>query len=263
MANADIGKINFRNHTPYLNNVVSLSHAPNSEEGYNSTGNRDGLYGGHSVFDIEGKIISRIDDLVRPELKSDVRPEYSKSVFNCEMSLRSPDESPIDTTSWIDKSNTLDTWFPLEDYYFANEPLALQITQMDGDPNIVGQVYDLRKEIAYGGGTGIIPLPDLNGVYDSQAVYGKFSVSFDRHYADFNNDGVVDWVDFTVLAGDWGKGIPSIGGVPGVPYNSLADIAVTPGHDPIALPGTTTSYFDGVVDWADVASFAQSWLAGN
>lgn len=248
VANADIGKLDAINRISYLDNVVSMSHAPNSEEGYNSTGNKDLPYGGHVVFNIEGKIISMIDDTLHPELMSDVRPEYSQSVFNCEMSLRSPDGSPMDTESWSDKSNNLEVRFPLS-YYFGNEPLTLQITQMNADPNMIGNVYDLRKEIHYGSGTGVIALPDLNGIYNSEEVYGKFSVYFDRNLADFNNDGIINLQDFSLLAQEWGK-----------TGNSLADIAIAVGNIGIVLPGTTTPYFDGVVDIADVMYFADNWL---
>jgi hypothetical protein len=239
--------------SPYTNSHILLNHIQGTKEGVDFVG--DGKY--YPMFNPEGiasKTISGVNDPTYGylELDRDSRPVESKSIYNCELSLISEDGSPIDTTNWNSKEN------PLSIYHnfgggapgtFEDDTLTLQITQMVGDPNMVGNVYDLRKEIHYGSGTGIIPLPDLNGVYNSEEVYGKFSVYFDRNLADFNNDRIINLQDFSLLAQEWGK----VG-------NSLADIAISEGNAGIVLPGTTTPYFDGVVDIADIMYFADNWL---
>jgi hypothetical protein len=118
---------------------------------------------------------------------------------------------------------------------FANDSITFQ--QFDpNDPNVAYPVYDVRKAIYYNDGNIQIANTPA-GTYSPDEPYAHGAVYFDRNLADFNNDGIVDLLDFFLLSQEWGK-----------TGNSLADIAIAVGNTGIVLPGTTSPYFDGVVD---------------
>jgi hypothetical protein len=251
VANASNGALSTYNYVGDSFDTIAhdLVHRPEGAELLDSKDKKFDSNAIPHIYDSFSKVITRVESHPYPELRYDARGTDSNSVAEYELSLIS---RTGDTSDWVNKSNYLTFALPLaqsNNYDFGNEPLTLQITQMNGDPNMVGKVYDLRKEISYGNGTGVITLPDLNGTYNSEEVYGKFSVFFDRNLADFNNDGIINLQDFSLLAQEWGKA-----------GNSLADIAIAVGNTGIVLPGTTTPYFDGVVDIADVIEFAENWL---
>jgi len=130
---------------------------------------------------------------------------------------------------------------------FENKTLTLQQFN-PSDPNVAYPVYDVRKEIHYN--SGIVPIADVpSGTYDPEVPYAHGAIHFNRNLADFNNDGHVDSLDEKILLSEYGKGTYE------APVKSLADIAISNPAGGIALPGSTTPYFDGVVDWADAQAF--------
>jgi len=122
------------------------------------------------MFSPSGQGTKIVSILPEYELDVDIRPWNSTSTFHMELSLHSQDNTPMSASmqNWL----KIDIPYADDPYYydFGNDTITLQFTQMDGDPNIVGNIYDLRKEIAYGSGTAVINLPDLDGVYDSEEV---------------------------------------------------------------------------------------------
>jgi len=60
---------------------------------------------------------------------------------------------------------------PIEDivYDFDGKEITLTVNGVD---------YDVKQLISDGGGTGIIPLPNLSGTYNSGEVYETVTVSF-------------------------------------------------------------------------------------
>jgi hypothetical protein len=218
----------------------------------------------YPMFNPEGqasKIVSEMEDPnpIYKELIIDVRPLDSLTPVYCEASLISSGNDPLYPYLWFNRFNYLRFYLPnatdpstLADFY--DKSLTLQFTQMDRDPNLVGKVYDLRKEIILGNGTGVINFPDFDTVYESGYPYCKFTLFFDRKYADFNNDGKVNLEDLSILLSEFGT-----------TGNRLADIAISdPGNTVLlsAFMPNTTPYYDGVVDLADLIEFSKYWLVG-
>ena len=130
--------------------------------------------------------------------------------------------------------------------------IEADISQFVGEDNmddkkVIGRVYDANSTAD--------PNDDiLLGTYDcwnmtesGQKVYltvkdgisHRWATSFyDTNIADFNNDGKVNFVDFAMLANDFGKPIG----------NYLTDISGSSGSD-------------GFVDYYDLAELADNWLA--
>lgn len=118
---------------------------------------------------------------------------------------------------------------------FSGEPITVQLDN--------GQRYAVTNINSGSTPDLVIPLPNLNGTYQSGVPYATPSVNF-RKTADLNNSGTVDAVDLALMAGNWlnTDSNPQSG-----PY-LLGDIAGNNG-----LP-------DGQVDLLDFAEFSNQWL---
>lgn len=104
------------------------------------------------------------------------------------------------------------------------------------NPNQKFPVYDIRKVEQWNAGK--IQLPVLNGTFVSEEPYAHFTIYFDRNLADFNNDGKIDFKDYSELANDFGK----------QDGNYITDIS-----GPLGEP-------DGNVDMYDTQEFSENWL---
>jgi len=96
-------------------------------------------------------------------------------------------------------------------------------------------VYDIRDANEFN--NGVIPLPGLDGTYISEKPYSNFQLRFDRFLSDLNDDGKVDFRDYALFAGGWGKKdmenhIANISGSNGIPdYNNVTGNAIIDGYD--------------------------------
>jgi hypothetical protein len=180
---------------------------------------------------IASKIVSEVDG---KELNGDSRPEKSMSGVTLHLGLVSESGNVITISS----ANKLKLCFdPYNQGYgdFGNQPITLQ-QYKPNDPNAFYPVYDIRKVIANNGGE--IPLPNLDGSFDSGQTYAHFVLSFNRFLADLNDSGKVGLEDFAYFAADWNA----------TDVNSVADIS-----GPNGLP-------DKNVDAYDLSLFARDWL---
>jgi len=122
---------------------------------------------------------------------------------------------------------------------FDNKPIIFQQTTST-DPNAFYPVYDVRRAIAQN--EGKVPLEKLvAGSYSPDAPYGSGILTIGtRLLADIKNeeDGLVNLVDYAVLANEWGKS----------DVNSIADIS---GPDGIS---------DRKVNFYDLKAFGDDYL---
>lgn len=233
---AQTGKLSIDNHidAPYTNQTHMTLHRSGALEGIDSY---DSPY--TALFNPSGiaaKIISKVE---AQELDIDQRPENSTSNVNLELSLISSNGQPIT----INSTNELRCNLPLAGmgYDFGTKPITIQ----QYDPDNTSRkypLYDVRRLIALGSGTGIIPLPQLNGTFNSEDVYAKLRLRFDRHSADLNDSGQVNWADFSVFASHW------------LDSNCNVENAYCDGADLDQ---------NGQVNWADFSIFASQWLYGS
>ncbi|MBN2129931.1 MAG: hypothetical protein JW741_10560 [Sedimentisphaerales bacterium] len=191
-------------HLPTMSKIVSVLSDPNQEDGY--------------------------------ELTVDTRPKSSTSAVDLRLSLYSYYQDPIELTS--PKENELRLSLPGGRF----ESTALTLQQYDpADPNRTFPLYDVRQIVAQN--AGILPLPDLHGAYRSGEPYAFFTLSFTRDSTlDLNEDGRLDWWDFSVLGNDWRN----------ADAPTAADLAGVWG---LGLP-------DGTVDAFDLQAFCQAWAQG-
>jgi len=142
--------------------------------------------------------------------------------------------------------NELRCGFPLVEYKFGAKPITLW-RRFPSQPDQLQFLADIREIIAKNG--GVVPLPDLNGDYESQKTYDSLQLRFDVHPGNLNFsvdadgrviDGIVDVKDLSILGQDWGKR--------GAPLEFLADIT-----GPQGLP-------DGNVDARDLELLTRHWL---
>jgi hypothetical protein len=192
------------------------------------------------------KIVSIISEWPY-ELHGDARPIDSFTPINLELSLHQKDGNPINASS-------LQNWLrcvidPMNiDYDFGNKPLTLW-RRFPAEPDKLQFLADIREACAKQGGTGIVPLPNLNGEYASQVPYDFLQLRFDVYPGNLNFsldadgkvlDGIVDMKDLAILGNDWGK--------QGEPKEFVGDIT-----GPQGLP-------DGKVDYQDLELLTRYWL---
>jgi hypothetical protein len=216
-----------------------LRHLPEGEEGY---GGYDWNYSHFPMWmgELSTKIVSIIPG---HELLSDLRPIDSLTPVNLELSLHTRSGNPItlpNLGNWlqciIDPANS--------GWTFEPKPITLwrrNIIDPNSNPNdpnnyTISFMADIREAIAKQG--GIIPLPDLNGTYQSQVAYAWLQVRFDIFAGDFDFNRRLDFADLSYLAQDWMA----------TDVNSVADIT-----SPNGLP-------DKAVDMWDLELFSRNWL---
>ena len=129
-------------------------------------------------------------------------------------------------------SNSLEFDFPYDSYEFGNQEITFQSDRLPHGP-----VVDVRSVIDNGGD---LSLKDLGpGTYNVNTPYGIGRLEIGtRLLSDLNDNGIVNFQDFAMLANDWMK---NEGGLVG-------DIS-----DSNGLP-------DGKVDYHDLSRMAEDWL---
>jgi hypothetical protein len=167
----------------------------------------------------------------------DARPENSNTSFNIKFVYNGRTGSS--------QKNWLIFGFRDLNYTFGNRPIIFQQTNST-DPNAFYPVYDVRRAIAQN--EGKVPLEDLAvGTYGPGTMtsdvtpYGDGILTIGtRLLADIKNeeDGLVNLVDYAVLANEWGKS----------DVNSIADIS-----GPNGIP-------DKNVDFYDLGAFVDDYL---
>jgi len=155
----------------------TMDHWPGSSEGYNP-GDPDYDTDYNPLFTPSGWKAKIISEVEVHELEYDSRPLDNNSV-RLMLSLHSQSGNPITVTSGNYLQLDID---PLNNGWdFGTKPITVQ--QYDPwDPNACYLEYDVRKVINLEG--GIITLPDLNGTYNSEEVYGWFKLAFDKYHTD-------------------------------------------------------------------------------
>jgi hypothetical protein len=203
----------------------------------------DRIFGG-ILFNPDGlgtKIISKIPSY---ELMGDYRPADSKAIVYLELSLISQNGHPMTVSCWNKLNFDLFVYGSGSSWYnnkFGDNPITIQ--QYDPcNPNACYPEYDVRKAINLNGGD--IPLPDLNGTYNSEEPYAWFRLFFDRYHTDLNDDQKANFEDFAIFANAWqGPGI------------TLADR-----QNPADLGAYADYDMNGNVDANDLWIFAERWL---
>jgi hypothetical protein len=216
-------------------------HYPGGTEGYT---NYDKLYSS-PPFWINPVITKIVSIIPGYELRVDTRPLESFTPIDLELSLHSEHDTPINVSNlenWlrcvIDPNN--------QEYFFNPKPLTLW-RRFPAEPNNLQFLAELGEACAKsnsynenGAKIATIPLPNLNGTYESQVPYDFLQVRFDVYPGDFNLDGKVNMKDLPYIGNDWGK--------KGQPLDFIGDIT-----GPQGLP-------DGTVDGFDLERKIRDWL---
>jgi len=235
----NIGKLKIGNEVNDYANFSYLFHTT-----FHQSGGTDGFDVGYDVSysgspfwinPVTTKIISRVLDY---ELGVDTRGLDSFAPVNLELSLHSEHDTPINVSNlenWlrciIDPNNRR--------WDFQPKPLTLW-RRFPAEPDKLQFLADVREACAKQGGTGIVPLPNLDGEYASQVPYDFLQVRFDVYPGDFDLHSKVDLNDFSHLAKDWGR--------QGEPREFIGDIT-----GPLGLP-------DGKVDGFDLERYVRDYL---
>jgi hypothetical protein len=233
----NIGKLeiqNWVNDYKFSKGYHTTFHQPGGTDGF------DGLDVGYSgppfwINPVTTKIISRVLDY---ELGVDTRGLDSFAPVDLELSLHSEHDIPISVSNLenflrciIDPNKKGWTFLP--------KPITLW-RRFLAEPDKLQFLADIREACAKQGGTGIVPLPNLDGEYQSQIPYDFLQLRFDVYPGDFNLDGKVDMKDLPYIGNDWGK--------QGNPLDFIGDIT-----GPQGLP-------DGNVDGFDLERKIRDWL---
>ena len=190
-----LDKTNYLKDNGYTSGVHKIlqSDDPNVSEGLDPL---DKLY--NPIFNPSG-VIAKIISRVPEELQSNYIP-LDANLVNEELSLHSENGNPISVNSRNELICSID---PLnKGYDFGDKPITLWERDMN-DPNVVYFLADVRKVIDKN--AGVIPLPTLNGIYQSEVPYMLTQTSFKDLPSDFDENGIVNMKDFTYLANDWMK----------------------------------------------------------
>jgi len=159
-------------------------------------------------------------------LWSDYRAEDSNIPYDIKLSFNG--------TLTENKPNWLEFEFSCgEDYEFADKPITFQSDRLP-----YGDVVDVRRAIAQNNGrVDLIDVPA--GPYNQWVPYGSGRLDIgSRILSDLNDNGIVNFEDFALLANDWmktqGQYIGDICGPNGIP--------------------------DGYVNGYDLSAFGDDWL---
>lgn len=178
---------------------------------------------------INSKIISTIPGY---ELQADVRPLESKTPINLELSLHTQSGASV-TVSNMENELRCAIDPTSKGWDFGIKPITLWRRDM-ANPDLIYFLADIREAISKsdfapeGIKTARVPLPNLNGTYNSEEPYMLAQIRFDTFPGDFNLDGKVNLKDYPYLAGDWGQSgdglIGDIAGPNGVPDGKVDGI---------------------------------------
>jgi len=218
----------------------STAHSPGGTEDY---GSWDRPYIGPRIWITQKatKIVSK--DRVYTsnyELTNDARPLESFTPVNLELSLHEKDGNPISVSNLRNELKFKLPYANPPDFAdFSPKPITLW-RRFLAEPDKLQFLADIREACAKQGGTGIVPLPNLDGEYASQVPYDFLQVRFDVYPGDFDLHSKVDLNDFSHLARDWGR--------QGEPREFIGDIT-----GPLGLP-------DGKVDGFDLERYVRDYL---
>ncbi len=173
------------------------------------------------------------------KLQVDSRPKGSISSVDLWLQLTTMSRDRI--TFPAATANELRFSIPSASQGFSFGSLCLTLQQYDpASREVEYPRWDIRKIIEKNG--GVLPLPDLEGSYDSGVPYVFFTVSFSKRiWGDLNGDGAVGLRDFAILARSWGRRGPS-----------SSDIA----------SGGGTGWPDGAVNGSDLLALCRNWGTG-
>jgi len=175
-AKASTGQLEIINKADNMpqNCIYTMDHWSGSSEGYVS-GAPDYDTDYNPLWTPSGfktKLISVVDG---HELEYDSRP-LDNDYVGLELSLHDKEGDPITVTSNNYLEFTIDPQG--NGWDFGAEPITLQ--QYDPcDANACYPEYDVRKVINLDG--GVIPLPNLNGTYNSEEPYAYFELAFESY----------------------------------------------------------------------------------
>ena len=227
IARADSIDVNNVVNSHQINNDVRILHV--SEITY--PGVSDGLDGyDNSEFMYLENCSGLCSDVNSVGLWKDFRPNTSKRFFDLKLKYKGEVTGEI--------GNYLNFKF-VNTNHFGNKPIIFQQTSNTNNPDKFYPVVDVRRAIAQNG--GIVPLKELvAGTYFPDVPYGSGDLEIGtRILADIDDNGKVDFKDYSLLAQDWmapqGKHVGDIVGPNGIP--------------------------DGYVDYQDLSAFCGSWLA--
>ncbi len=216
-----------------------ILHRPKGTEGYDydEHGYGDGIYK-IVLYSPSGKASTVACVIPGYKLMTDSRPIDSFTPVNFELLINTQWGGPLTFSNiknelWCSLSIAGPPYF----YDFGIKPITL----WRRDPNDANALYfmaDIRESIAKQGGTGIVPLPNLNGTYGSDVPYAWFQVRFDIFAEDFDSNRRLDFADLVYVGRDWMA----------TDVNSVADIT-----GPNGLP-------DKAVDTWDLELFSCNWL---
>jgi len=220
---------------------VRIQHAQAVTEGFDA--DNDALYS-ETAQPKSADIYSVIPDTMHGgyyKLAVDARPRGSQNTVYLQLALTAISGIDLDFPSPTANELRFSLLPSEKSDDFKGMPMTVQ--QYDPcDPSIRFPRWDVKKVMERN--TGVLPLADLWGPYDSGVPYAFFTLSFSKAVsADLNDDHVTNLQDFAVLAKDWGKRN----------VTSIADIA---GAKAIGLP-------DGNVDGYDLLAFCRSLVGIN
>jgi len=224
------------NNLGYVNNTHKFLHKDTTTDGFDS--GEDGSYDPLFIpFPIVSKAISRIPGY---ELMTDKRHPDSNTPVDLEFSLHSQSGDPIeDVNSPNGLQFTLDP--TIRGWTFGNKPITYW-EKDPNDPNYASLIANVRKEILQN--SGVVPLEDLNGTYQSEDPYLYAGIRYDVYDSDLNEDGKVDGRDYNIFANNWKR----IG---------ITDSNRSNPSDPGAWADFN---LDGDVNFKDLACFNDLWV---
>ena len=237
-ATGKLEMLNNMNDTSYDNHDChSVHYSPGTSEEHDSFDR----YYGNRLFSPNGRG-SKIVSIIEPnELTNDVRPVDSNTPISLELSLHEKNGNDIILSN---HENSLKFSFPVVDWYFGTKPITYW-EKDPCDPNYACLIANVRKEILQN--SGVVPLEDLDGTYQSEDPYLYAGIRFDVYDSDLNEDGAVDLKDFAIFANNWKR--------TGITDVNRADI-----NDPGAWADFN---LDDKVDMNDLACFNDIWLYDN
>jgi len=206
---------------------LNVMHFSLGVEGYNTY---DLAYSGGSLPP-SGKlagVVSVIHDIRDYRLEIDSRPLESMAPINLELFLHDISGEDVVVKN---VRNELHVNFPNESR-FGDKPITLWRRLKEG----LQFLGDIKEACYKQEGLAVVPLPALDGPYESEKAYGKYQIRFDILPGDLNLDDIVNLEDLAMFANNLRDN------------NLLSDISGENG-----LP-------DGIVDRRDLVLFLRDWL---
>lgn len=234
---------NYVNDSRFVKQDHSIVHVEGATEGYDD--GLDSIY--YPMFTPDGLATKIVSIVELNELDIDMRPVDSNSVMDLELSLISESGNPISVSNLENELRFVIDPKNGGIYDFGTKPITYW--EQDGnDPNVYYLIANVRKEILRNGGdVGVIPLPNLNGTYDSEVPYLKSQIRFDTYFVHLNNKGFSNLENYAIFANAYGR--------TGITDANRADV-----DD----PGAWADYnLDGDVDVNDLDIFSDYYLTSR